>query len=95
MGVVTDRDITIRAVAKGKDVKSTNVSEVMTADPITAEEAMEAEEVCEIMSEHQIRRLPVMRDNKLIGIIALADLALDLEEEELVAEVLTDISQPA
>lgn len=95
VGVVTDRDITIRAVAKGKDVQSTNVSEVMTADPITAEEAMEAEEVCEIMSEHQIRRLPVMRDNKLIGIIALADLALDLEEEELVAEVLTDISQPA
>ncbi len=95
VGVVTDRDITTRAVAKGFDVNSTMVGEIMTRDPISVEASMEAEEICEIMSEHQIRRLPVMRENKLVGIIALADLALDLEEEELVADTLINISQPA
>ncbi len=95
VGVVTDRDITTRAVAKGFDVNSTMIGEIMTRDPISVEVSMEAEEICEIMSEHQIRRLPVMRDNKLVGIVALADLALDLEEEELVADTLINISQPA
>ena len=94
VGMVTDRDITTRAVAKGFDVNQKTVREIMSARPITGYPSMSLEDACEMMSEHQIRRLPIVEENQLIGIVALADLAIDLEEEDIVAETLNSISQP-
>lgn len=95
VGILTDRDITTRAVAKGYDVNSKTVGDIMTRDPITADPSMSLEDACLLMSDNQIRRLPIVEDNRLVGIISLADLAMDVEEEEIVAETLTSISQPA
>ncbi len=94
LGIVTDRDITTRAVAKGFDVNSRKISEIMTSNPFTGDPSMSLEEACDLMSERQIRRLPIVEENKLVGIVALADLAIDLDEEEVVAETLLNISQP-
>lgn len=94
VGILTDRDITTRAVAKGFDVNQKTVREIMSASPITGYPSMSLEDACEMMSEHQIRRLPIVEENQLVGIVALADLAIDLEEEDIVAETLLNISQP-
>lgn len=95
VGLITDRDIATRAVARGLDTESTKVAEVMTRDLITGRPDMSIEEACEILSQHQIRRLPVVEGERLVGFVALADLAVDLEEEELVAHTLQKISMPA
>src|SRR5262245_10493938 len=77
VGIVTDRDIAVRAVAAGRDPNTTRVREVMTAEHIvTCREDQPIDEVVELMRRHEVRRLPVL-DGKshLIGMVALADLA--------------------
>jgi CBS domain-containing protein len=92
-GMVTDRDITIRAVAQGLG-GDTKVSEVMTRDIVWCEEDETTQDVLDRMADAQIRRIPVIdRDRNLIGIVALGDLAL--EDEDNVDETLRDISMPA
>jgi CBS domain-containing protein len=95
IGLVTDRDMAVRAIAKGMDSNSTMVSEVMSTSLIMGEPDMSAEDACELMAEHQIRRLPVVEGNRLVGMVSLADLAIDLEEEEMLADVVTRISVPS
>jgi len=95
VGLITDRDIATRAVAKGRDPNSTKVEEIMTRNLITGHPHMSIEEACNLLSEHQIRRLPVVEGERLVGFVALADLAVDLEEEEMIAETLHKISMPA
>ena len=95
VGLLTDRDIATRAVAKGLDPNSTTVNQIMTRELITGHPGMSIEEACALLSEHQIRRLPVVEADRLVGFIALADLAIDLEEEEMVAETLHRISMPS
>ena len=93
LGMVTDRDITIRAVAEGRSA-DTAVSEVMTEDVLYATEDQSVAEVMQKMSEAQVRRIPVINeDRKLVGIVSLGDLAL--EEEDNVDETLRDVSMPA
>ena len=94
VGVVTDRDITVRAIAKGFDPKINFVRDIMTTNVITASPAMSDEEACRLMADFQIRRLPVVDGDRLVGIISQADLAIDLEEEEMVAHTLGKISLP-
>lgn len=92
-GMVTDRDITIRATAEGLG-GDTPVSEVMTTDVIWCTEEDDTQDVLERMAEAQVRRIPVVdQDRNLVGIVALADLAV--EDEENVDETLRDISMPA
>ncbi len=93
IGMITDRDITIRAVAEGKSV-DTPVSEVMTDEVVWCNETDPVDEVLLQMGDAQIRRLPVIdADRNLVGIVALGDLAL--EEAEQVDETLRDISMPS
>ncbi|MGH6610685.1 MAG: CBS domain-containing protein [Burkholderiaceae bacterium] len=93
VGMLTDRDITVRAVAEGKSV-DTPVSEVMTDDVVWCNESDEVEDVLQQMSDAQIRRIPVIdEDRNLVGIVALGDIAL--EEHEEVDEALRDISMPS
>jgi CBS domain-containing protein len=77
VGIVTDRDIAVRAVAAGRDPNATHVREVMTAEHIiTCREDQPLDEVVELMRRHEVRRLPVLdAQRRLIGMVALADLA--------------------
>lgn len=75
-GVVTDRDITVRAVAAGKDARTTKVGDVLSQDLVTIDPQQELDEALRLMARHQVRRLPVVEeDGKLVGIIAQADVA--------------------
>jgi len=92
VGVVTDRDIAVRAVAQGLG-PDTEVSEVMTADPVCVTPDSDVEEAVEIMQDEQIRRLFVTDDDdRLVGVVALADVALE-EDEGLSARTLEEISE--
>jgi len=95
VGIVTDRDITVRAISKGYDPANTYVNEIMTKDPIFGSPNMSVEDACGLMQDNQIRRLPIVDNNKLVGIVTLADLAIDLEEDALLAETLEKVSMPA
>jgi len=99
VGMLTDRDITVRGTAQGRDPKTTQVQEVMTPDVIYCFEDQDVEDAAKLMEEHQIRRLVILnREKKLVGIVSLGDLALEADEEDLddaeVGEVLEQISQP-
>jgi CBS domain-containing protein len=95
IGIVTDRDITVRAVASGRDPNTTPVREVMTAELTCAHADQPIEEAVELMKEREIRRLPVLdKDNHLVGIVALADLAVYGGSTEMKADVLEHVSQP-
>lgn len=95
LGVITDRDIAIRAVAEGMD-PSTSVREVMSEGVIWANEDDSIEEAAQIMSDHQIRRLPIVdADQRLVGIVSLGDFAVDSSDIGPVVEALSDISSPS
>jgi len=92
-GMITDRDITIRATAEGRG-GDTPVNEVMTTDVIWCTGDDDTQEVLARMADAQVRRIPVVdQDRNLVGIVALGDLAV--EDEENVEETLRDISMPA
>jgi CBS domain-containing protein len=95
-GMVTDRDITIRATAEGRDPRQTRVREVMTSEVLYCFEDQRIEEAALLMEEKQIRRLPILnRNNDLVGIVALGDLAVEMEDGRRVGQVLEGISEPA
>jgi CBS domain-containing protein len=95
LGVLTDRDIAIRAVAEGRD-PSTPVREVMSEGVVWAKEDDSVEDAARIMSDHQIRRLPIVdADQRLVGIVSLGDFAVDSSDIEPVVEALSDISRPS
>jgi CBS domain-containing protein len=95
-GVLTDRDITIRATADGRDPSKTKVSEVMSTDLAYCLEDQEVEEAVSVMEARQIRRLPIVnQDKRLIGIISLADIAVHVGDRDLSGETLEEISAPA
>ena len=95
IGTISDRDIAIRAVADGKDT-NTRVREVMTKGIAWAYEDETVDEAAKIMSERQVRRLPVVdRDKRLVGIVALGDFAVDSAEIRPAAQALAEISKPS
>lgn len=92
VGIVTDRDIVVRGVADGKTADST-LSEVMTTDLVTVTPDSFVFEAIRIMGDKQIRRIPVAdADGKLAGIISMADVALQTEDEREIAEAIEEIS---
>jgi CBS domain-containing protein len=92
-GMVTDRDIVIRAVAKGKDPKGMPVREVASEDPISVHPDDDLSEALRLMATHQVRRLPVVdEDSRLVGIVAQADIA-SAAKEKAVGEMVEDISK--
>ena len=95
IGAISDRDIVIRAVAEGLD-GSTTVREVMTEGIRWCFEDQSIDEAATLMSEHQIRRLPIInREKRLVGIVALGDLAANTESSGQASEALADISEPS
>jgi len=92
VGIVTDRDIVVRAIADGKDA-STAIGEVMTAEVFAVRENDFAFEAIRLMGDKQVRRVPIVNDaGELVGIIAMADVALETEDEREIAETLEEIS---
>jgi CBS domain-containing protein len=95
IGMISDRDIAIRAVAEGKDA-GTKVRDVMSEGIAWAYEDDSVEQAAMIMSERQVRRLPVVdRDKRLVGIVALGDIAVESSEIRPAAQALSEISRPS
>ena len=95
IGAISDRDIAIRAIAEGKE-STTRVRDVMSDGIVWAYESDSVEEAAKLMSEHQIRRLPVVdKDKRLVGIVALGDFAIDSADIVPAAEALAEISRPS
>jgi len=95
-GMLTDRDITIRATAEGLDPTTTEVADVMTTEVAYCFEDQDVEEAAGIMEAKQIRRMPVLdRNKRLVGIISLGDLAIHTPASDLSAQALKEISHPA
>ena len=92
VGIVTDRDIVVRSIAEGKDA-SANIGEAMTSEIFSVKPDDFVFEAIRLMGDKQIRRIPVVDDNgRLAGIIAIADIALEMEDEREIAETLEEIS---
>jgi CBS domain-containing protein len=93
IGVVTDRDLVLRGYAD-KRSGSGAVEEVMTNKPITATPDTTVDEAAHIMAEKQIRRLPIVKNGELVGVVAIGDLAVNQSSEEEAGQALSDISVP-
>jgi CBS domain-containing protein len=92
VGIVTDRDIVVRVVAAGKDPKTTAVSEAMSADPITVAPETSVDEAQRVMADRQVRRLPVVEEGRLVGLVVLGQVARGDDAED-VGETLKDVSE--
>jgi CBS domain-containing protein len=96
VGMLTDRDITLRATADGKDPNTTSVREVMTSEVIYCFEDEDIGAAARKMEEHQIRRLIVLnRDKRLVGVASLGDLAVHAPSDRLPGEVIEAVSEPS
>lgn len=94
-GIVTDRDIVVRAVAEGKS-PDTPVGEAMTSEVFSVKPDDFVFEAIRLMGDKQVRRIPVVaEDGSLAGIIAIADVALEVEDQREIAEALEEISSGA
>ncbi|MBM7660064.1 CBS domain-containing protein [Bacillus mesophilus] len=94
IGIITDRDITLRSTAQGL-TSTTAVSEVMSSHVIWGTPEMNVEEAASLMAEKQIRRLPIVEHDQLIGVIALGDIATNEMFDEEAEAALTNISIPS
>jgi len=95
IGMLTDRDITVRAVADGRDPVSTPVRDVMTSDIVYGFDDQDLQDATRLMEQYQIRRLPVLnRSKRLVGIVSLGDLAVHPGNQPLASEVLEQVSEP-
>ena len=94
-GILTDRDIVIRVVAEARDPKQLDVNAVMSTGLTLGRPEMDAEEAAKIMAEHQIRRLPIVENNKLSGIVSIGDLATNNIFVDEAGQAIQDISQPS
>src|SRR5689334_23713367 len=86
-GVVTDRDVTVRAVARGLDPQTTTLGEICSGDLITVESDTKLDRAADLMSRNAVRRLPVVEDGRLVGIVSLGDVAIRQEPESSLGEI--------
>ena len=94
VGIVTDRDLALKIVSEGRDAKSTKVEAVMTRKVVTCLADDDVQTALDAMAEHQLRRIPVVDNaNKVVGIIAQADVATRVDQPEKTAEMVKEISQ--
>jgi len=94
VGLITDRDIVVRAVADGKDCANTRAEDVMSVDVHTTRPNDRVVDVIRMMASKQVRRIPVVNENSyLLGMISMGDVALETHEDRELAEALEDISK--
>lgn len=95
IGIVTDRDIVVRNVAHGTSPQDTTVQDVMTSQVKTVSPDTDVNDISDIMSHDQIRRLPVVENNRLVGMVSLGDMAVNPHADMEASEALADISRPS
>ena len=93
VGMITDRDITTRVVAESAVPETTSVGDVYSRDLISVGPTNDLEEALQLMARHQVRRLPVVENDRLVGMVAQADIAL--KEKERTGELVGAISEPS
>lgn len=94
VGIVTDRDLALKVVAKALDARTTKVGAVMSRKVVTCRADDAVEKALEAMAEHQLRRIPIVdNDNRIVGIIAQADVATRVNQPAKTAEMVKEISQ--
>jgi CBS domain-containing protein len=94
VGIVTDRDLALKIVAEGLDATSTKVHAVMTHKVVTCHADDDLQKALDAMAKHQLRRVPVVdTKNRIVGIIAQADVATRVDEPEKIGEMVREISQ--
>jgi len=93
VGIVTDRDIIVRGIATDKNPGNLPISDIMSTQMVTVTPEMDIHEAADLMSRSQIRRLPVIQGGKLVGIVALGDVAVEKIHVNEAGEALSDISQ--
>jgi CBS domain-containing protein len=93
-GIVTDRDLTVRALTGQDDARQTPISQYMSTKIVTGESTWDLALVSSVMAEHQVRRLPILQEGKLVGIISLGDVARYEDQNQVVAKSLQAISEP-
>ena len=86
-GIVTDRDIVVRGIAEGRDPDSTTVGDVCTTGIETIDPASSVDDALRLMREHDIRRLPVVKNGRPVGIVSLGDLAVEREPDSTLADI--------
>ena len=94
VGILTDRDIVVRGVAEGLDPKVARVGDVASRTPVAVAPDQDLDEAMELMAEHRVRRLPVIDDGRLVGVLSQADVALEAKEKKT-GEVVQQISEPS
>ncbi len=94
VGMITDRDIATGCVAAGHDSAACHVVQHMTADPVAVSEEASVEDALRVMAAEQVRRLAVMNGDRLVGIVALGDLAVRHPTHPEIARTLAEISEP-
>jgi CBS domain-containing protein len=95
-GMITDRDITVRAVAEGMDPRTAKVRDAMTEDIVFGFDDQDVDDAARVMEQKQIRRLVVLdRNKRLVGIVSLGDLAVDGGNRAKAGEILQEVSEPA
>ena len=92
VGIVTDRDIVVRVVAEGRDPNATTVKEIASTDLVTVSPGDDLDEALKLLAERQVRRLPVVEGDRLVGIVAQADVAR-LGKDKQTGEVVEEISR--
>jgi CBS domain-containing protein len=93
VGMITDRDIVVRGVAE-KHPGSTKVEDIMSSKLVTISPDATTQEAAKMMAEHQIRRLPVVEGDNIVGIVSLGDFAIREKTDDQAKEALTEISEP-
>jgi CBS domain-containing protein len=93
VGIVTDRDIVVRCVAEGKEASDTTVEDILSEDLVTIEAEADVQQAARLMADKQIRRLPVVRERELIGMVSIGDISVKHEDDETAGETLQQISQ--
>jgi CBS domain-containing protein len=94
VGILTDRDIVVRGVAEGLDPSVARVGDVASRTPVAVAPDQDLDEAMELMAEHRVRRLPVVDDGRLVGVVSQADVALEAKEKKT-GEVVQQISEPS
>jgi CBS domain-containing protein len=92
LGLVTDRDLVVRVLAGRKDPAEITLGDILTGSPVTATPDMGIAEARDLMAEHRIRRLPVMKGDALVGVLSLGDVALADASNRAVGDTLEEVS---
>jgi len=93
IGVVTDRDIVVRGIADGSDPHAITAGDIASRDVVTVRPDDDLDAALRLMAQHQVRRLPVVDDGQLVGVVAQADVAHEAKEKD-VGHVVEEISRP-